>query len=140
MSEEGSSEEPMYSRSELRTWFEYQVADRKPEGVTVKLPSAFQIGEAVEVVTSDDAGLGGLPILNGYIYGVTFAGNGTVSYDVAVELGATGCYAILKRVRGSIRHRGSNDPVGLLTLEELVRQVEPELRRASFTLVTDSEV
>lgn len=115
----------------LTTWFNQRIANKSPTKMSIDLPSQFQIGEEIELVC-----LGDLSPIEGVVFAVKFAGNGTVNYDIAVPIKGTEHFTIITDIRGQMRKKGSLETADELKLVG-IEEITPYLNQASLYVVED---
>jgi hypothetical protein len=114
---------------DYQTWFNQRIATTAPVKMYVDLPSSFQIGDAIEILLTEDVA----PI-EGVVYAIKFSGNGAVSYDIAIPIKDAEHYTIITNIRGSMRPKGSDKTEQELQLIDL-EEISPLIKRSLLHIV-----
>lgn len=121
----------------MTTYYDQRICNRKPSKGPIELPSAYQIGDAVESVLCDSPD-GQEVTVSGYVYAVKFAANGSVAYDLAVPIsGVESHYTVITDIRGGLRRAGSNDEPD--TLVEVTPELKAHVRRSLISSVPEQD-
>lgn len=125
------------SKREMTTYYNQRICNRKPSIGPIELPSAYQIGDAVESVLSDKPD-GQEVTVSGYVFAVKFAANGSVAYDLAIPIaGVDSHYTVISDIRGGLRKAGSNDAPD--TLVEITPELKAAVRRSLIAPVAEQD-
>lgn len=128
-------------KKSMTTFYNQRICDMKPSAGPIGLPSAYQIGDAVESVLCASPE-GKEVTVSGYVYAVKFSANGSVAYDLAVPIaGVESHYTVIADIRGGLRAAGSNEEPD--SLVEVTPELKARVRRsllASVLTEQDTEI